>query len=38
MIHATLYLPKFSLTDPDGRLPVKVVGSNHAGGMDVCLL
>jgi len=35
MIYATLYLHKFSLTDPDGRSPVEVVGSNHAGGCAV---
>ena len=36
MIYATLYLLKFSLTDPDGRSLVEILGSNPAGGMDVC--
>jgi hypothetical protein len=32
-----LHLPKFSLTDPDGRSPVETVGSNPAGPwMSVC--
>jgi hypothetical protein len=38
MIYATLYLPKLSLTYPDGRSHSEITGLNPAGDMDVRLL